>query len=184
MSHTHPTPGVLAGPNEQKDAIHVAIAPMEAAEIMSPGTHVMVKDGKMMRGSPCVGIIDPFLKMNVQPGDRAWLFLYPGTITSLRHDWSHPAFAAPADTPAPMQPSPTAESALRAIAAMLDIGYTQLLAAADTWLETGEHEVQQGRDSWRDEFPAYADEFWRLYSALTGKDVPPEKRTSFFCCSC
>jgi hypothetical protein len=44
-----------------------------------------------VRGLP-VGVVDPFLFELVKPGDRFWLLLNPGSITGLRHDWSHPDF--------------------------------------------------------------------------------------------
>ena len=37
--------------------------------------------------------MDPFLSDPVQPGQRYWLCLYPQTVTTLRHVWTHPAFA-------------------------------------------------------------------------------------------
>ena len=42
-------------------------------------------------GSP-VGIVDPFLKEPVEPGERFYIFLFPNTVTGLRHVWTHPAF--------------------------------------------------------------------------------------------
>ena len=81
-----------------RDAVHVAVMSVEAGERLAPRTPVLVgvQDGKAYEwdwvGS--VGIVDPFLGNAVEKGQRFWLCLWPGTITSLRHVWSHPAFDA------------------------------------------------------------------------------------------
>jgi len=76
-----------------RDAVHVAIVPIEAAVDLEPGWHVGIRDGKATTLKPHIGIVDPFLRGHVTRGERFWLCLYPGTITSLRHEWTHPAFA-------------------------------------------------------------------------------------------
>lgn len=79
-----------------RDAIHVAVAPVEAGEDLPPGQRVALHSGKAYADvwEKCIGIVDPFLKELVQKGERFWLFLYPGSIESLRHVWTHPAFKA------------------------------------------------------------------------------------------
>lgn len=89
--------GKLIDGREERDAIHIAVAPVFAAEELSPGQHVgLVEAGNTELAGPCktpLGIVDPFLTSPVPRGARFWLFLYPNTITSLRHDWTHPVFA-------------------------------------------------------------------------------------------
>lgn len=79
---------------QNRDAVHMAIAPIEAGEDIRPGHHVGLKDGKATteRSAQRIGIVDPFLQFGVKKGQKFWLFLYPGSITSLRHDWTHPSF--------------------------------------------------------------------------------------------
>ena len=82
--------------DRRRDAIHIAVAPVTAAKRLAPGEHVgLVEQANLELVGACdcnIGIVDPFLTMDVEPGQRFWLFLYPGTITGLRHVWTHPAF--------------------------------------------------------------------------------------------
>lgn len=90
-----PNIGELCHENPLRDAMHFAVAPVEASVRLRPGCHVgLTEDGEAEISSTkdCIGIVDPFLKEWVEVGQRFWLFLYPNTITGLRHVWSHSAF--------------------------------------------------------------------------------------------
>lgn len=80
----------------RRDAVHIALAPVTAAERLAPGQHVgLVHEGNVELVGPCphnIGIVDPFLTEDIKPGQRFWLCLYPDTITGLRHVWTHPEF--------------------------------------------------------------------------------------------
>ena len=95
--HAQPEVGRLIEGTAFRDAIHVAVAPVEALETLAPGWKVTLDGGKArqaVKDEPIVGVVDPFLTVLVRAGDRFWLFIYPGTVTSLRHAWTHPAFQA------------------------------------------------------------------------------------------
>ena len=81
-----------------RDAIHVAVAPVTAQVQLKPGEHVgLVDSDNSELVGPCdsnIGIVDPFLNSDIEPGDRFWLFLYPNSVTGMRHVWKHPAFQA------------------------------------------------------------------------------------------
>lgn len=82
----------------RRDAVHVAAAPVTAAESLSPGQHIgLVQDDSFEWAGVCdtpIGIVDPFLTKPVERGERFWMWLYPHSVTGLRHAWTHPAFTA------------------------------------------------------------------------------------------
>jgi hypothetical protein len=88
-----PNLGQLCGDDARRDAIHIAVAPLVAGVILEPGQHVgLFHDGTASPMKPHIGVVDPFLKEPVPAGESFWVMLYPGTITGLRHVWTHPAF--------------------------------------------------------------------------------------------
>jgi uncharacterized protein (TIGR02996 family) len=157
-----PRPGRLISNEErQRDAIHVALAPVQAAEWLSPGQHIGFTQ-------PCnvslvgaveetIGVVDPFLTAEVEPGQRFWMFLYPNSVTGLRHIWSHPAFNAAASicltqdeggsaTATPASRS-IREDFLAALAEDEDDLETRLVFS--DWLDDqGEHEEAERHRKW------------------------------------
>lgn len=86
---------IIEGP-ARRDAIHIAVFPATACERLSPGEHVgFPNPGDPEKVGKCekpLGVVDPFLARDVEAGERFWLFLYPKSVTGLRHAWEHPAF--------------------------------------------------------------------------------------------
>ena len=157
----------------ERDAIHIAVAPVVAGEDLEPAEHVGFIDkertliGKVK--SP-IGVIDPFLSCEVKKGQKCWLFLYQNTITSLRHEWSHPLFGDLGK----------AVAWLKAFADEADLSYGELLAAADAYLKYDAYLCEGGK--WEGFY--MPDDFWNYYQTVSGELVPEDKRGSFFSCSC
>lgn len=166
--------GQIIKDTQHKDAIHIAVAPLVAAEPLHPGQHVgIVAKGAGQSESP-IGVVDPYLKETVQKGQKFWLFLYPGSITALRHEWTHPAF----HNETPVQSA--SEAWLRTFAVDAGISYEDLLEGAAAYVSDGEYLCQGER--WEG-FSTPA-EFWDHYEAVTGTKVSGRDRGSFFTCSC
>lgn len=91
---------LITDKDAKRDAIHVAIAPVVAGQELRAAMHVYLKNGialahsyGLSRQSDTIGIVDPYIgKEDLKSGDRFYLFLYPETVSSVRHDWIHPAF--------------------------------------------------------------------------------------------
>lgn len=170
-----------------RDAIHVAIAPVVAGVTLHPGQHVGMKFDVAVPAAPGkeLGIVDPYLRDAVRPGEQFWLFLYPNTIQSLRHHWEHPAFRA-------------AE-----VAKLRD--EIKLMAAQD-WMEDLAREVRMAPDELMDQLrevvqntghdyihlgfdtPDMAgntERIWECYELITGEKIEEgRKKLTIFFCAC
>ncbi len=183
------TLGTIHSRDEKRDAIHIAVLPVEAGQTLKPGARVIVTDGiarAAFTDDSSPGIVDPFLREPVRRGQRFWLLLNPRTIQSLRHVWSHPAFPDEASSTVDAEPeNVAAKAAIHAVAVDLGMSDEALMEGAKTWLYTH----GDGLDglmclSTSLSYSWDMDAFWKAYALLTSEDVPEEKRRAFFTCAC
>ncbi len=182
------TLGTIIGPDEKRDAIHLAVDPVPAGHRLAPGTHVALRDGVAVGTTTGegVGIVDPFLTAPVEEGERFWLVVYPRQISSLRHVWEHPAFPPSGETgvtEAEPVTKETAEAWLRNFCDTHDCPTFEMTIA----------KAIEGGAAWDDDylhFDGYdahgpiPDEFWRQLSIYTGRDFDPDDNPSHFSCGC
>lgn len=157
----------------ERDAVHVAVTPIIAGEKLHPGDHVgIMADGHAGEVDPTVGVVDPFLRKAVNRGEKFWLFVYPKTITNLRHLWSHPAFDGGKPDISPH------EAWLRSFANSIPLDYGLLMDGARRWIES-DHEEYLNFGSLL-QSTSIPEEFWTHYEAVTGI----KGSGHFFSCSC
>ena len=185
---------ILEG-THHRDAIHMAVAPVIAGERLAPGQHVVFVEGSketVRAGEKRLGIVDPFLTDWVEQGQQFWMFIYPNTITSLRHEWVHPAF----DEAVPVVDKAASMRWMEDFAAKhyshkdewyhgTGRNYTaeEIIEAAKDFLLSGDRHVQQGSESLRDD--TNPTEFWPHFEAITGMKVAEYHRDQVpFCCTC
>lgn len=183
------TLGQIHTRRERRDAIHLAVEPVEAADVLWPGDRIAVIDGKAFRteNNP-TGIVDPFLTGEILQGQRFWFVMMPRMVHSLRHVWTHPAFPpepgtedVPHNHPDQLSPRQEAEASLRTQAEAMGYTYARLMALADTWLNSQEY-IMDNTESYKGVFDAEA--FWKAYDTVRGVVTPESLRDCFFTCSC
>ena len=185
--------GQFLDDKQHRDAIHIAIAPVKAGDILRAGQEVSLDEkdqgiAVLPRGRAKVGIVDPFLPRSVKKGEYFYLFLFPNTVTSLRHEWTHPAFE-----------DKTAEKVLEAIGKMDEVAQSKawmnsfatefnmtgddMVFAAMAYLESGEY-VCLNEDT-PDAAWSQRKAMWRHFTIITGIEVPEDKlERTFFSCAC
>jgi hypothetical protein len=166
------TLGNIIDANQGRDAIHLAVEPVEANQWLRPGQHV----GRLENGrfgpdaEKTLGVVDPFIGTGVAPGQWFWLLLYPRQITSLRHVWTHPDFPDNTDS--------AAVEYLKAFAIRAHTTYDELLKGLEECADSGEP-ICLGTTT-----PDYDhEEMWRAYIAVTGHR-PSHTPDYIFRCAC
>ena len=191
---------------DERDAIHIATAAVFAEHDLEPGDHVGLTTSAvdvMGRSDLApLGIVDPFLTETVKKGERFWVFLYPGTIRSLRHNWSHPAFDKKQQLVSALKESIHHKRMKSFAASLPNIGFEEewneksgqyvtinegtpvtfemLLERAKRYVEHGEYWGEGGTFEGYGMYP----EFWTDFEVITGISCPESERYSFFSCSC
>jgi hypothetical protein len=170
--------GMLCHDERERDAIHIAVIPMQAGADLPPGQHVAVIDGRALPTTDAlsVGVVDPFLLKPVKEGERFWLLVQPFTVRSLHHDWSHPDLPRQQPDYGNMTES---EKWLRVFASKGRIDYDDMLAMA----AVGDY-IVFGTEMY--DVPDHErDEFWRHVAVVTGKSFTPEHiQKTMFSCDC
>jgi hypothetical protein len=180
MSDPQTKLGQLIEGEQLRDAVHIAVAPVIAVQLMKPGTHVgLDHNGQatpLVDTKEYIGIVDPFLPSSVKRGDTFWLFLYPNTITSLKHVWTHPVFDNENS-----KAKQVAEAWLREFAIRNYTDYDYIIQCA----KSGE-EICFGNE--QDELnynPLARQKFWDNLELVTGRRMTPDQReTEYFRCAC
>lgn len=157
---------------QQRDAIHIAVMPVKCGDYdCEPGTHVGLDiDGRSDRwAANLIGVIDPFLKAPVPRGAWCWLFLYPNTITSLRHLWTHPGIP---------DGGLDAKTYLERVAVEAHMSYDGLIEAGKRYIKFDEP-IHLSVDNPDIDMA----QFWKNFSKVTGIETD-ESDGHPFTCSC
>lgn len=182
--------GELITTEQQRDCVHIAVCPVVAGIGIGPGERVVMVDGKALLADEkgeAHGVADPYLRKFIEEGQRFWLFLYPGSITSLRHDWTHPALPSEAPTASPPKSGKEASEAwLRERCEKAHASYWDLIDGAQEgdYVSMGSNErassalnsVLLGKEK---------DEVWHHIEVVLGRKFDAEHReATYFSCSC
>lgn len=202
--------GSIIGPDEKRDAIHLAVEPAVASVVLNPGQHVSI-DPATNIASPAktnqgVGIVDPFLTTSVGVGEQFWLVVYPRQINSLRHVWEHASFAPSTDL-APkvdaVDPAPATALRDKAEKWLREYAEKNFYIVGDGGENDGD--IYGGYDDYGLSFDGFIGKFLNAddeYVHFSGMDAsgeipeelwanletyvghPIERRASYFSCSC
>ncbi len=171
----------------ERDAVHVAIAAMIAAERLEPGQRVGFHDNggatDAISAGLTVGIVDPFLYGPVEKGERFWMLLLPGTVTGMRHHWIHPQFVK---SDQPTTERDDGKEVAMEVAALCGKTYDALMDDADSFVgNSGDEDWDNYIIDNSQRYDSVPQEmwkrFWAHYERATGKRGPAYKGAPYSC---
>ncbi|MEO6305106.1 MAG: hypothetical protein ABIP51_18250 [Bacteroidia bacterium] len=170
------TLGKMIDDTAERDAIHLAVEPCIAGEILTAGEHIGIVNGLATKKTEKkLGIVDPFLNEVVVKGERFWLIVYPRTITSLRHVWAHPDFGEGNSVS-----KTEAEEWLRNFQEVHDCPPVEIMI--DKVKNEGVNLDEYFHFSGYDAHGSIPDEFWEKMEIVT--DIKIKNPPKHFSCSC
>lgn len=185
--------GKIIKTEQQRDAVHIAVVPIEAGVSLEPGRPIKVVGGKAFDAlhGEHIGVVDPFLGETVRKGEKFWLFLNPGSITSLRHVWTHPGL--PEEIPVDEVLVRTAKSILQTgedsyqwldrVARNNGMSYDELVNACDECLRYGYFTFDS--DTTSSNLNEIREEIFDHLEAVSGRRFDRATRdNAYFSCSC
>lgn len=168
------TLGKIIDANQHRDAIHMAIAPVECGDDeLFPGQHIGIVPGRNKVSANLIpqGVVDPFLKGRVVKGQHFYMFLYPQTVTGMRHEWQHPAFPTVVSVDVDRQKE-IAESTewMNDFAKEVELTFEEVINAG---LDAKDGEIFCFDSDSKSEYANDHDnEFWNHFTVITGKSRP------------
>lgn len=168
---------------QHRDAIHVAVAPAIAGELLKPAQRVCFVEGKAVSEirENAIGIVDPFLRTEVAKGQGFWLCLFQGSIKAMRHVWVHPAFEDEVDSN-----DSGSRMTLESLADRCGCSYERLMARLDRYAEGScgpDDDIQEALNALGDEIAVQA--LWTSYERVRGTKVDSTIKTdTYFRCAC
>lgn len=168
--------GTILQQYEPRDAVHVAVFSAYCDYALNRGDRVKLVPGfnnKVIKSDDeGIGVVDPFLLTPVYEGQIFYVFMYPNTIISLNHNWTHPSFLKNED---PKTNMGEAEKWLRAFCLMNLADFDELIPAVleCTNRSNGPH---FGTDRGADLLREKDYEFWHYIEQYTGNKFSEDHR--------
>ena len=187
--------GKPAPEGSARDAIHVAVVSVVAGgQRLRPGQRIHIDGENAVAAVPGNAIVDPWLIGHASPGTRVWAFMHPGTVTDLRHEWSHPDVGTEIAQKPQAEVQAFAEQAARnwiqkyisdhtgrSVEQTVEDAKAHVLDGS-VWLEQGD----QGA-GYIDSEPEWWEGggvvmFWECISILAGENYRAERGAPYQCC--